>query len=418
MRILPLGFRDGELREQFGGAVGDDGLDGDTEDADGFGQDVQHGGHAGGVGFFEGPGGLGVHILVAGVDELPDGFQGAVELEFIGGFADLRQQGFVGVVQQGLVVGGEGAGGRDFCIAVFGDHAERALGEVAEAVGKIAVDFGHRVVVAEIAVIAVRDFAHQDVAGLVEAEGVHQVFRGDDIADGFGHFLAVHIDEAVGEDGFWQRQSGGHQEGRPVDAVEADDVLADDVEIGRPVFGKFAVRIRVADAGDVIGQRVQPDIHDVFFIARHRHAPVEGGAGDGEVLQPALHKRDDLVPAAFGLDEFGVFLVIAQQFFGIGGEAEEIARLHHPFDRRAGGGQFGAVRAGGKFAVREIGLVAHGIPAVIFAKENIVRAVGLNRFPDGLGGVVMARLRRADEIVVGGIEPARHILELGVDLVA
>ena len=32
-----------------------------------------------------------------------------------------------------------------------------------------------------------------------------------------------------------RRQAGGHQEGGPVDAVEADDLFADEVEVGGPV---------------------------------------------------------------------------------------------------------------------------------------------------------------------------------------
>jgi hypothetical protein len=39
----------------------------------------------------------------------------------------------------------------------------------------------------------------------------------------------------VPEHALRQGQPGRQEEGRPVDRVEADDVLADDVDVGRPV---------------------------------------------------------------------------------------------------------------------------------------------------------------------------------------
>ena len=58
-----------------------------------------------------------------------------------------------------------------------------------------------------------------------------------------------------------QRLSQRHQNDWPVDGVEADDVFADDMEIRRPVMGVLlstAVGM-IPDAGDVVGQGVQPD---------------------------------------------------------------------------------------------------------------------------------------------------------------
>ena len=91
------------------------------------------------------------------------------------------------------------------------------------------------------------------------------------------------------EDALRHRQAGAHQEGRPVDGVEADDVLADDVQVGRPEFLELrALVVGKADAGDVVGERVDPDIHHVARRVRHRDAPVERRSRDRDVLQPAL----------------------------------------------------------------------------------------------------------------------------------
>ena len=149
---------------------------------------------------------------------------------------------------------------------------------------------------AVVAVLAERHLAQEEIAQLVDAVGVGQRERVDHVADRLRHLLAAVEQEAVGEDAPRHRDAGRHQEGRPVDRVEAHDVLADDVQVGRPVAPEFrAVGVGKADAGDVVGQRVDPDIHDVLGIAGHPDAPVEGGARDRQVLQPALHEARDLV---------------------------------------------------------------------------------------------------------------------------
>ena len=70
--------------------------------------------------------------------------------------------------------------------------------------------------------------------------------------------------------------------------MEAQDVLADQVHVGRPVFLEQFVRFFihfVAQAADIVRQRVDPDVDHVLRIEIHRHAPFETGAGDAEVLE-------------------------------------------------------------------------------------------------------------------------------------
>ena len=64
----------------------------------------------------------------------------------------------------------------------------------------------------------------------------------------------------------------------------------------------------------------------------------------------------------------------------------------------------------GKFALVVIGLVADGIPTRVFGKENI--AVLLHAPPDFERGLLMARLRRADDVVGAGVQRLAHALEL------
>ena len=136
------------------------------------------------------------------------------------------------------------------------------------------------------------------------------------------------------DDLFRHGQSGRHEESRPVDGVEAGDVLADHMRVRRPEFRPRAI-VREAGRGDVIGQRVDPDIHHVLRVARNRHAPFQGRAADREIGQAPLHEGDDLVQIFFRRDEVGMGFVMREQLVGIFGEPEEVAFLLDPFDRRA-----------------------------------------------------------------------------------
>ena len=196
------------------------------------------------------------------------------------------------------VIVGEVARRRHRIAAVLGDHGQHPLAQIAQIVGEVPVHPVHHRLVRKIAVIAERHLAHQEIAHGIKPVGFDELMRVDHIAGRFGYLLAFIGPPAMGKDTLRRRQSGGHQEGRPVNRMEAQDILADHVQIGRPESAEqVAIGIRVPHSGYVVGQRVEPDIHDVVVIARHRHAPVEGGARDGQVPQPALHKADHLIAA-------------------------------------------------------------------------------------------------------------------------
>ena len=201
----------------------------------------------------------------------------------------------------------------------------------------------------------------------------------------------------MGENAARHRDAGRHQEGRPIHGVETHDVLADHVQVGRPVFAEFlAVGIGIADGGDVIGQRIDPHIHDVLGIARHRDAPVEGRARDRQILQAAANKACDFVHALARQHEIGHVAVELEQLVGESWTAEKIALLLDPFDRRALRAEPLALVVEPRLALVVIGLVAHRVPAGIFVEIDI--AGRLHALPDRLRGTVMARLGGADDI--------------------
>ena len=174
--------------------------------------------------------------------------------------------------------------------AGLGDHRQRALRQIADVVGEIGVHAGDDRLMRIAAVLAERDFAQEEIAHRVEPVGVDHRLRADDVADRLRHFLAAVEQEAVHDDLFRHGQSGRHQEGRPVDGVEARDVLADHMRVRRPEFRPRAI-VREAGRGDVVGQRVDPDIHHMLRVARNGHAPFQRRAADREVGQALASRR-------------------------------------------------------------------------------------------------------------------------------
>ena len=128
-----------------------------------------------------------------------------------------------------------------------------------------------------------------------------------------------------------KRKLQSHQEDRPVNCVETDDILADQVHISRPellvVLIVVAVRI-VAAEGDIVGKCIQPNINNMARVKVYRNAPAERGAGNAQVLQPRLEEVVyHLVLAALRLDELGVLLDVLHQTVGVLAHAEEVSLL-------------------------------------------------------------------------------------------
>ena len=103
--------------------------------------------------------------------------------------------------------------------------------------------------------------------------------------------------------------------------MEFQDVFADDMNVGGPEsefrvasfefrveggksyqHGRIAVR---GGDGDVVDQRIEPDIGDVVPVERQRNAPIQarGGPRDAEVFERVvLQKAEHFVAAIVGLE--------------------------------------------------------------------------------------------------------------------
>ena len=78
--------------------------------------------------------------------------------------------------------------------------------------------------------------------------------------------------------------AGREKHRRPVDTVEPEDVLPQDVVSNRPVaIAQILARTGVSQGTDVVDERVRPDVGHLAFVPRQRNAPRLAGAGDAEV---------------------------------------------------------------------------------------------------------------------------------------
>ena len=198
-----------------------------------------------------------------------------------------------------------------------------------------------------------------------------------------------------------QRLAERHQEDGPVDGVEAHDVLADDVDVRGPVslIIRAALALAViAETGDIVGERVQPDIDDVFGVRLDGDAPAESGAGHAKILQTGLQEVvDHLVAAGDGQDEIGMLLVILHQPVRIFAHAEEISLLFRLGDLSAAVGTL-AVH---ELALRPEGLAGRAVEPLIGAFVDV--PLREQTIEDLLHFLLVIVVRGADELVVRGV---------------
>ena len=126
--------------------------------------------------------------------------------------------------------------------------------------------------------------------------------------------------------------------------MEAHDFLANHLQVRRPILLELLLVGFVGRSetysGDVIRQRVQPDVNHVLGIVGHRNAPGKSAATNREVAQPAAHKGHHLIAPRLRTNELRLFRIQLQQLVLKCRELEEIVFLVHRLRRTA------ALRAG------------------------------------------------------------------------
>ena len=226
------------------------------------------------------PRGLFINIFIRPSYHDPDFFQRHVEGEFIHlGFHLGSRAGGDGLqVAVDVVLG---LAFRNKAAAVFLDHGNGSGNQVAQVVGQVVVHSLQHHLIGEDAVLPEGVLPQQEVfqgvdaVALDEDHRIHHVFALGGF--GLGNLFAAQQQPAVTQNLLRQRQVCTHQHGRPDHRMEPDDFLAHQVHVRRPVFVIQFRFIRIAQCGDVVGQRIQPYIDDMLFIDRNRNPPVKGG---------------------------------------------------------------------------------------------------------------------------------------------
>ena len=212
-----------------------------------------------------------------------------------------------------------------------------------------------------------------------------------------------------------QGQSQRHQEDGPVDRMEADNVLPDQMQVSRPQLLKLlcAVSVRIVpDPCDIVSQGIQPHIGHMLRIKVHRDPPLKRGPGHAQILksreQEVIHH---LILPGHRLDELRMLIDILDQPVRILAHLEEICLFLRRLDLAP------AVRT---FPVHELGLCEKGLArravhAFIISFINISLLIELLK--DLLHLLLMVCIRRTDKFVIRSIHQIPDPLDLSRHIV-
>src|SRR5664279_3725526 len=280
-------------------------------------------------------------------------------------------------------------------------HLHGARQRVAEPVREVGVVTGEEILVGEIRVPPERHGRDEVPAQRVHAEGGDEVVGPNDVARGLGHLPGIPEPPSMRDDLARDWKAGRHEERRPVDRVEAENVLADDVDAGPVTLVERKVAGAEPERGDVVRERVEPHVDDVPRAPREWDAPRDRRARHGEILQARLHERAHFVQARLGKDErlsLHAPLEELEESGSVLRQAEEDVLLALPLGLEA----VDRAVPQGEILLRIERLAVRAVPALVPRRVEVARRVDA---PDNLlDARPVARLGRADEVVVRDAE--------------
>ena len=187
------------------------------------------------------------------------------------------------------------------------------------------------------------------------------------------------------------------------------------MQIRRPVFGELPAAVSIAvvtDAGDIVGEGVQPYVDHMLRVKVHGNAPAEGGPGHAEILearqQEVVHH---LIFPGNRLNELRMLIDILDQFRSVFAHAEEVGLLPGRGHRPA------AVRT---LAVHQLGFrkerfTGGAVHPLVIAFINIPLVVEL--FEDLLYLLLVGGIRGADEFIIGSLHEIPDAADLSGHLI-
>ena len=360
--------------------------------------------------FSQNPGSSFVDVFVSAADESPNAFDSAIDFHSVHIFCEVFSSGFY-QSHQIFVNSFDYASVSYYAAMVFFNHANSSVEQVAQVVSKVGVNTGDECVAGEVAVVAEYDFAEQEVTDSVSAKFVNQCQRIDNIAFGFGHFVAIDYEPAVTINFLRQFYAHSFEHDRPNDGVETHDFFTNKVQGCRPEFVEHCIISTVFNTGQVVEQCVKPNVNNVFFVERYRNTPVEGGAGNAQIFQALFYEVNHFVTTACRLDEVGVFFDELQPPILVFGKFEEVAFFLHFFYGAT------AVRAFAiyQLAFQPVGFARYAVEAfvVLFIDIALFKDFGQNV----LNNFVVTFFASTNEVIVGDVQFIPKLFEVSNDCV-
>ena len=177
-----------------------------------------------------------------------------------------------------------------------------------------------------------------EIANCIYTKEIYQFIGIQYISFGLTHFSVTLEQPRMSEYLLRKRYIQCHQEDWPVNGMETDDILSDQMQVCRPVLleliGAFSVAV-ISDSGDIVGQSVQPYIHHMIRIKVHRNSPFEGRSGYTQILQSRKQEVvHHLIFSGYRLNKFRMRIDMLNQAICIFTHFEEICflfcRLYFP----------------------------------------------------------------------------------------
>ncbi len=196
---------------------------------------------------------------------------------------------------------------------------------------------------------------------------------------------------------------------RPVDRVGRQDILADQLQRGRPPAAEALLVGPVADGGDIVHQRIEPDIRHESVVERQLDPPGQAAfrARDAEVVERIAQEPEGLVAPEVGLDEFRIRVDIVHQPVLVLAHAEKVVCFRDAV-HRATAARLGAL-AVDQVLLREEPLAGHAVPAIVIRAVDLVAVIQV--LQDPLHRLDMSRFGGADKVVVCDFQVLPEILE-------
>ena len=344
-----------------------------------------------------------VNVLVGAAEHLKQSLKSICDVVIVHRscqrFVRLLASGFELIIKS---IGSGGSGNDLAKILLF--HVERALNKVAEVVDEVHIVSLDNRFVGDRTVGCEGHFGKGIVANTVYAKVLGKLVGMNDVALGFGHLVHTKVEPRMTEYLLRERHIESHEEDGPIDGVEAKNILTDNVYVSRPIlFEVFGLLVKtlvgvITESGNVVGQRVEPNVNYVLVVKVNGNTPFERGTGNAKVLQSCLEEVvDHFLFAKLGLNEIGVFLDVLHQAICVFAHSELISFFACHVDRSAAVGTLAVFY----LCFSEEGLARSAIPAFIYVFVNI--ALFIKALENLLNGGFVVIVGGADEVIVADV---------------